>query len=210
VGLSHVFFDVFQSWWYGGARVFDVSVAGTTTMANVDLYSLIGNKDIAYTTTVTVTTTGPTLTIAMVASKDKAKISAIEIHAAAIGSPVSVPAPTKSPLAAPIVPAPTKSPLAAPAAPTKSPLAAPAPPTTSSGPLLINCGSASSYTDSQNRTWLADAYYDAGSGNFSANNAIANTVDDTLYQTERTAGTITYSIPRPPGTYAVTLHFAEI
>jgi Malectin domain len=107
----------------------------------------------------------------------------------------------------------TKSPTKSPMAPAKSPVApAPSPvaPTLSSSPLLINCGSTSSYPDSQNRLWLADVYFDTGSGTYSASNAIANTVDDTLYQTERTATTITYTIPRPPGTYAVTLHFAEI
>jgi Malectin domain len=163
--VSHVFFSSLQSWWYGGARVFDVVVAGTKTIANLDLHGLSG-KDAAYTTTLAVTTTGPTLTIVMLASKDKAKISAIEIHAAAIGS--------------------------------------------NSGPLLIDCGSSSSYTDSQSRLWLADVYFDAESGVYNTSSAITNTAEDTLYQTERTGVKVTYSIPRPPGTYAVTLHFAEI
>jgi Malectin domain len=160
-------------------------VAGTK-IANIDLMGLIGSKDAAYTTTLTVTTTGPTLTIAMMASTDKATISAIEIHALAI---------------APIAPAP---------APTKSPaIVAPTPPT-NNGPILIDCGSSSSYTDSQSRLWLADVYFDAESGVYNTSSAIADTAEDTLYQTERTGVKVTYSIPRPPGTYAVTLHFAEI
>jgi Malectin domain len=162
----------FQSWPAKGSRVFDVTVAGTK-IANFDVVGQIGGKDAAYTTTLTVTTTGPTLTIAMAASTDKVTISAIEIHA--------------------VVQAPT--------APT---------PIVTNGPLYIDCGSSSSYTDSQNRLWLADVYFDLQSGVFNTASAIANTVNDKLYQTERTGVTVAYNIPRPSGTYAVTLHFAEI
>jgi Malectin domain len=79
----------FQSWPAKGSRVFDVTVAGTK-IANIDVFGLIGAKDAAYSTTLTVTTTGPTLTISMQATKDKVTISAIEIKA--------MPAPTKSPV----------------------------------------------------------------------------------------------------------------
>jgi Malectin domain len=57
---------------------------------------------------------------------------------------------------------------------------------------------------------LADVYFDALSGVYNTSTAIANTTEDELYQTERTGLTVGYDIPRPPGTYAVTLHFAEI
>jgi Malectin domain len=131
-------------------------------------------------------------------------------------APVKAPtkAPAKAPTKAPVK-APTKAPVKAPTkapvkAPTKSPAVATAPTIPTVSPVLINCGSSSSYTDSQNRVWLADAFFDADSGVYSTSSAIANTVEDTLYQTERTGATIAYSIPRPPGTYAVTLHFAEI
>jgi Malectin domain len=195
-------------------RVFDVTVAGTK-ITNLDVVALSGGKNVAYTTTLTVTTTGPTLTIAMVASTDKVTISAIEIRAV-------VPAPTmspvvaapKNPVAAPQSPvAAPKSPVAAPTSPVaapKSPVAAPAAPSSTISPVLIDCGSSSSYTDSQNRLWLADVFYDHQSGVFNTTSAIANTVDDMMYQTERTGVTVAYNIPRPSGTYAVTLHFAEI
>jgi trimeric autotransporter adhesin len=189
----------FQSWPAKGSRVFDVTVAGTK-ITNLDVFSLIGGKNAAYTTTLTVTTTGPTLTIAMAASTDKVTISAIEIHAV-------VPVPTaKSPTKAPV--APTKTPAVV---PTKSPvIAAPTPTAVTNGPLYIDCGASSSSTDSQNRLWLADQYFDALSGVFNTTSAIANTLEDKLYQTERTGVTVGYNIPRPSGTYAVTLHFAEI
>jgi Malectin domain len=232
----------FQSWPAKGSRVFDVTVAGTK-ITNLDVVALSGGKNVAYTTTLTVTTTGPTLTIAMVASTDKVTISAIEIRAvvpaptkspvvaapknpvAAPTSPVAAPmspiAAPKSPVAAPMSPvaapmspvaAPT-SPVAAPTSPVaapKSPVAAPAAPSSTISPVWIDCGSSSSFTDSQNRLWLADVYYDLQSGVFNTTSAIANTVDDKLYQTERTGVTVGYNIPRPSGTYAVTLHFAEI
>jgi Malectin domain len=121
-------------------------------------------------------------------------------------------APTKTPTKTPTK-APTKSPVVAPAkTPTRSPnvAAAPSSPIAVVTPVLIDCGSSSSYTDSQNRLWLADQYFDAQSGVFNTISAIGNTVEDKLYQTERTGVTVAYNISRPPGTYAVTLHFAEI
>jgi hypothetical protein len=100
----------FQSWGNSGARLFDVTVADTK-IANIDLVVLVG-KNTPYATTLTVSTTGPTLTIFMEASKDKAKISAIEINAVAIGSPVSVPFAMPAPAKAPVQPPlPTKCPL---------------------------------------------------------------------------------------------------
>jgi hypothetical protein len=85
-------------------------VAGTK-ITNIDLFGLVG-KDTPYATTLTVSTTGPTLTIYMVATKDKAKISAIEINAVAVGSPVSVPFAMPAPVKAPVQPPPpSKCPL---------------------------------------------------------------------------------------------------
>jgi Malectin domain len=144
----------------------------------------------------------------------------------------TVPAPTKAPSKSPVVAplnvpvkaatkaptktptkTPTKSPVVAPAkTPTRSPIvaAAPSSPIAVVTPVLIDCGSSSTFTDSQNRLWLADQYFDTQSGVFNTASPIGNTVEDKLYQTERTGVTVAYNIPRPPGTYAVTLHFAEI
>jgi hypothetical protein len=76
-------------------------VAGTK-IANIDVVGLAGSKDTAYTITLTVNTTGPTLPIFMAATKDKVTISAIEINAVSIGSPVSVPFAMPAPAIAPI------------------------------------------------------------------------------------------------------------
>ena len=73
--------------------------------------------------------------------------------------------------------------------------------------VLINAGGPN-FTDSLGRLWIADANFSGGNTS-STSSAIAGTVEDTLYQTER-YGNFSYQIPLTPGTYQVTLHFAEI
>ena len=60
-------------------------------------------------------------------------------------------------------------------------------------------------------TWEADQYFSGGS-TFSVTSEISGTTNDLLYQTERFAetGSMSYSIPVPPGDYELNLHFAEI
>src|SRR5690606_22656733 len=76
----------------------------------------------------------------------------------------------------------------------------------------INSGGGA-FTDSQGRTWQADQYFNVGNVH-TTNQAIANTVDDALYQSERwdasTAPEMAYSLPLPSGQYQVRLHFAEL
>jgi len=64
------------------------------------------------------------------------------------------------------------------------------------------------YTDSLGHVWVADTNFVGGTVNGTAN-AIAGTVDDTLYQTERW-GTPVYTFAVPAGSYQVTLRFAEL
>jgi hypothetical protein len=64
-------------------------------------------------------------------------------------------------------------------------------------------------------TFAADAYFSPSPGYvYKKVLAIANTTDDALYQTERSAttnnGTFNYSIPVANGQYTVVLHFAEL
>jgi hypothetical protein len=65
-----------------------------------------------------------------------------------------------------------------------------------------------SYTDSSGNFWSADSGYQGGS-TYSTNQAVANTSDPTLYQTER-YGTMAYNFSVPNGNYNVILKFAEI
>jgi hypothetical protein len=73
-------------------------------------------------------------------------------------------------------------------------------------PIRVN-SAGSTFTDSLGRVWSADTGFTGGN---TANlpNAIANTVDDALYQTER-YGVFTYTFTVPAGNYQVTLKFAE-
>jgi hypothetical protein len=74
-------------------------------------------------------------------------------------------------------------------------------------PVLINAGGPA-FTDSVGNVWAADKNFSGGT-TYSKANAIAGTVDDALFQTER-YGTFSYNIPVPSGTYSVTLRFAEL
>ncbi len=85
----------------------------------------------------------------------------------------------------------------------------------SASKIYVNCGGPS-YTDDAGNTWQADQPYTSGSwgylpgGDTYATTApIANTDDDTLYQTER-YGMSGYRFDVPNGIYRVTLKFAEI
>ena len=65
------------------------------------------------------------------------------------------------------------------------------------------------YLDSLGNQWIADQYYVGGS-TYEVSAEIANTVDDTLYESERYGNNFGYAIPVPNGVYLVRLHFAEI
>jgi regulation of enolase protein 1 (concanavalin A-like superfamily) len=74
--------------------------------------------------------------------------------------------------------------------------------------IRINSGG-SSYTDSSSQVWSADAYFTGGTA-ASYTGTVSGTSDPTLYQSERSAKTLTYSIPVANGTYDVTLAFSEM
>ncbi len=74
--------------------------------------------------------------------------------------------------------------------------------------LRVNCGGPA-YTDSLGKLWSADAEYTGGTA-ASTTNSITGTSDPTLYKTERYGSTITYTFTVLPGSYQVTLKFAEI
>jgi Malectin domain len=84
----------------------------------------------------------------------------------------------------------------------------PNPPAVTRFPIFINCGGPT-FTDAQNRVWTKDTYFSGGGtySNYSVD--IVNSVDDTIYQSER-YGNFIYQIPVPLGSYSVILHFAEI
>jgi hypothetical protein len=68
----------------------------------------------------------------------------------------------------------------------------------------------SQYTSSTTGTWNADSGYSSGSQVYGNSNAIANTADPTLYQSERWNNSFGYSVPVANGSYTLNLYFAEI
>jgi hypothetical protein len=75
--------------------------------------------------------------------------------------------------------------------------------------LLINCGGEGFLESSGVRQWVADQYFIGGSTYADGSNDILDTLDDTLYQSERN-GEYKYEIPVPTGSYEIVLHFAEL
>ncbi|MFD2515175.1 malectin domain-containing carbohydrate-binding protein [Pontibacter locisalis] len=83
-------------------------------------------------------------------------------------------------------------------------------PPTATAAKLINAGGPQ-YTDSQSRTWAADAGF-SGGVTTSKSFEVAGTTDDALYLTYRYAASgapFGYSVSLPSGTYTVKLHFME-
>ncbi|MDZ8056324.1 MAG: malectin domain-containing carbohydrate-binding protein [Aulosira sp. ZfuVER01] len=74
--------------------------------------------------------------------------------------------------------------------------------------IRINVGGGA-YTDSLGNVWQADQYF-VGGNLYSTTAAIANTVDDPLYQSERWLNNLSYAIPVANGKYNVNLKFAEL
>lgn len=79
----------------------------------------------------------------------------------------------------------------------------------------INCGGKNDYVDRFENTWLKDTAYSpggfgyVGGKTYSAQDSIAETLDDNLYQSER-YGLQAYWFDVQDGLYNVVLHFAEI
>ncbi|HJT24420.1 MAG TPA: malectin domain-containing carbohydrate-binding protein, partial [bacterium] len=72
----------------------------------------------------------------------------------------------------------------------------------------VHCGG-SQYVDSQGQTWSADTAFNGGF-TYQTANAISGTSDPALYDDERAGNPYTYSFAVPPGSYQVTLKFAEV
>ena len=78
--------------------------------------------------------------------------------------------------------------------------------------IRIGCGTTTTYTDALGRVWAADNSF-SGGATFTIANSIANTSDQTIFQSERSAiakAYFFYSISIPNGTYTLKLGFAEI
>ena len=88
-------------------------------------------------------------------------------------------------------------------------LTAPAP-TPTPASVRINCGGPA-YTDTAGQTWPQDSFFSGGTARkYSSSQFVSGTADATLYQSERFAQTLAYTIPVANGSYVVTLYFAEM
>ena len=159
-----------------------------------------------------------TVTAAPIVTPTRAPTETPVVTPTSVPTEAPVVTPTSAPTETPVV-TPTHAPVAAAtAAPVATPTSAPVATTTAPvssatvSPLFsvrINCGASAPYVDAAGNTWLAD---DNTKGDTFAAcpKAIAGTVDDTIYCSER-YGTIDYGINVPVGgNYQVNLHFAEI
>jgi len=187
-----------------GGRVFDIYLEGNLVFENTDIWQLAGGKFQALTLTAnSLEVLDGTLSIEMIADRQKPKINAIAIIFAGGNCPNPFPA---APVPAP-VPAPVTGPVPAPvAAPVPAPVTGPPP--GDSEPILINVGG-DSLVDFLGRTWLADTYFTGGRTYSDGSSDIIGSQDDQIYQTER-YGSFSYEIPMPSGDYEIILHFAEI
>jgi Malectin domain len=185
--------------------VFDLKINQKTSVNSIDIVQLGGGlKDRAVKVEAAVVVNDGNLVIQLLSTNPKKGDPLIAaLHANRLGpSPPTLPPvasqPAKAPVPAPVSPSVTL-------APVNSPLF---------DPILINCGYFQNYTDTQGRLWLSDRYNVGGLVYNNGNINISGTDDDILYSYERygTGGTLTYSVPVPPGEYEyeVILHFAEI
>lgn len=75
----------------------------------------------------------------------------------------------------------------------------------------FNAGATTAFVTADNRRFAQDTYFTGTNRVFSiASGDILNTVDDTLYRSQRSAANFGYAIPVANGSMTVTLHFAEI
>jgi hypothetical protein len=221
-----------------GIRVFDVLIQGETVLANFCPGQVAGGINRALRYLYLTNVSNGQLVISFIARNGPPKINAIGVEsvdapATQTATPVTTPAESATPTPTPtatITPLNTQTPTpiltATPSAtPTRTATTTPSPtqgltpptatPTTRPAyEVGVNCGG-SAFVSADGKPWLADQEYRAGGWGyvggkiFATGWAISNTVDDTLYQSERW-GMTGYSFDVAPGTYNVQLKFAEI
>ena len=98
----------------------------------------------------------------------------------------------------------------APATPARAPIPAPpAPPAAVTPPVRVKAGATEQMKDSAGNVWLPDQGFADGQTYAVTNAAVANTLNQALYRTERYSMTA-YRFLVPDGKYTVKLQFAEI
>ena len=180
------FAEIYQT--AAGRRVFDVVIEGVTVVSNLDIFARVGKNvalDLSYATTVS----DGRLDVTFTMKTDTPKVNAI--HVMPLG-----PQNTATPTATPTM------------TPTRTTT-----PTRTATPFIVRVNSGGGdYTDRQGNLWSADFGFVGGFAPAPLTNAIANTLDDPLFQTDhRWEWTVNpgYVFSVPNGRYEVTLRFAE-
>ena len=75
--------------------------------------------------------------------------------------------------------------------------------------IRINCGG-EQYTSHDGTVWQADYRFESTGTPYRVSREIAQTSEQSLYQTERYGTDLRYSIPVTEGEYTLKLHFAEL
>lgn len=186
-----------------GKRFFDVKIQGVTVLSNFCPFAAAGGRSIALIYTYQTSVSNGQLVIEFVPRVGAAKINAIAVEATT-GSGSATPTPTQTTVAT--------------ATATQPGATATATATRSAGQgaidIAVNCGG-TQYRALDGTLWLADRQYTSGGWgyldgkDFTTNQPIAGTQDDTLYQSEHW-GMTGYRFDLPVGTYNVQLKFAEI
>jgi len=182
-----------ELWWgrdghAGGAgrRVFDIVLEGKLVKDNFDLYQASGNKQTILTFNNIEVKDGK-LNLDLLASKDRASISAIVITGQSVETP-------KEPV--PALPEVPKSP------------SVPSVPETSGYSLYLNAGTAENLTV-DGKVFKGDKNFkDYFNTSYENSNKAASS--EAIYQTERNAPTLKYAIPVPNGTYTVKTYHNEL
>ncbi len=188
-------------------RIMQITMEGVVVETALNPYVLVG-KNTALDKNYTVTVNDGVLNIIFAksgSSRYSPIVSAIEVKAATPPTPT----PTHTPTNTPCPLCPTATPTFT-STPTHTPTPTPTSPPYSQ---RVNSGG-TTFTDSTGQSWAADKAFVTGSWGYStgsaksSSNAVANTVDDLLYQKYREiAGEYKFTVPN--GTYLVTLKYAE-
>ena len=193
-----------------GQRLMNISINGTQVLANFDVFADAGGMNKADDKVFNnIAPNGSGQIVILVSSAAgspdaNAKINAIQIVAQpATATPTSTATPSK-----------TSTPTwTATATPTWTFTPSATVTATATRVVLsswrINAGGPA-LTDSQGQAWAADVNFSGGATNGNSN-AIAGTADQALYQSERWGNPgFSYALAVPPGSYQLTLKFAEI
>ncbi|GAB0494573.1 hypothetical protein MMPV_005867 [Pyropia vietnamensis] len=188
-----------------GKRIFSVMLEGTPVLSSYDLFVDAG-ADAATVKTYTATVADGTLNIEFVSEVQNAVVMAIEVVPGGGGGGTPSPTPTPGVTATPTPePTPTSTP-----EPTASTTPEPTPTATPNPgglvtPVKLNVGGPALSDYLPDEPYVTSTTYTG-----TIVKPVSGTTIEALYHTFRFGKTVAYALPLPPGTYTVSLLFAEV